>query len=559
MSQIFWDKSERFDPQIHTEEKQLTVNMNKHFEVYKKSFDLFGHLNKFTSWMFATGRINQGVGAKRVMKANKSISDNAYRVKYNGALFLPTYAFGKCQIGTLYTATDDMTGLTGAVAYTAGITSGTVAHNVIGSIAIKHDPDNNVHGQKFHEGDVIALGDYRGSRFIVMGTPRLASTSDHYIVDFKVSSPAALFAEAHLAAGELIPEAGNAFGEGSNKGYMRERRVKWKINYSWISRVTATMTGSAMSQQVAIISNKGTGAAGASMWEYEVLMDLHQRHTINLELAARYSRTSMDASSHEWFENYGTNLLTLTGFTADYGLVAPVIGDGWIAQLDDSLSIGYDVNAALDVELLEHFMTILAQRGPIGAEGNTFVILGDKLSHMKFDKAMKLLVGYTADSTAITHNTNLVFNASKGKEIEVGFSVSRYYYLKNKLVFIEDDLMNNPAFASQNGGIVGTGIMYFLNATLVNGVSNIDLIARKSRALRAKYIDGIHSLNANRDNSAYAASGFDGARYDLLSEYLPVIYSTESCGILYPTNKYDGGPLNGITAITDADASSWHY
>lgn len=294
------------------------------------------------------------------------------------------------------------------------------------------------------------------------------------------------------------------------------------------------------------------------MWEFEAVLDLRERHSINLELGARYARTSMNASSHAWFEDYGTNRLTLTGFTSDYGIVAPVIGDGWVAQLDDSFTVSYNPNVALPVDLLEMFMTVLAQRSPIGSSGNTFVVLGDKLAHMAFDKAMKAAVGFTTDQATVYGNTQVVQNVRTGKENAIGFGIHKYFYLNNWLVFIEDELMENPAFAPQNGGIIGTGTMYFLNATLVNGVSNIDLLARSTRALRAKYIDGIHSLDPKRDSVAYAASGFDGGRYDLLSEILPIIYSTESCGKLRASTAFLGGALVGED-ITSEKATVWHY
>lgn len=556
MGQIFRDITERFNPQVHTEEKSLTVNMNKHFEVKKKTFELFANKNKFISWLYATGRVNMGAENGKVMQAREGIADNAYRVQYQGSLFIPAYAFGKTQIGTYYTADTDMSALPLAVNYTGGILVSTVAHNVVGTVAVMHDPANNIFGDKFNEGDVIGLGAYGGSRFIVQGTPVKSSAGTHYLVNFKVNSIAGLFAEADLAAGELLPEAGNRFGEGSTKGYQRERRNKWKINYSFISRATLTITGSALNQKVAVISNT---ESGAKMWEFEAVLDLRERHAINLELGARYARTSMDASSHAWFEDYGSNLLTLDGFTSDYGIVAPVIGDGWIAQLDDSFTVEYDPNDDLPMDLVEMFMTVLAQRSPTGSTGNTFVVLGDKLGHIKWDKALKALMGWTTDATAtIVGSTQISLGHKAGGKVELGFSVDTYHYLENKIVFIEDEMMNNPAFAPQNGGIIGTGTMYVLNASLVNGVSNIDLLSRQSRALRQKYVDGMHSLDPKRNSNAYAASGFDGGRVDLLSEILPIIYSTESCGIIKANAKFLGGALAG-KPIASEKVTEWHY
>jgi hypothetical protein len=294
------------------------------------------------------------------------------------------------------------------------------------------------------------------------------------------------------------------------------------------------------------------------MWEFEAVMDLREKHAIDMELGARYSHSSMDNSSHTWFEDYGTNKLTLAGFTTDYGIVAPVIGDGWMTQLEDSFTVTYDPNAALDIELLELMMTVLAQRSPKGSTGNTFIILGDKLAHIKVDKALKALIGFTGESTPTQNTSNVVFDVRTGQQNKVGFTVDKYYYLENEFIFIEDELSNNPAFAPQNGGIVGTGTMWVLNASMVNGVSNIDLLARANRELRAKYIDGMHSLDPGRDASSKAFSGFDGARFDLLSEILPIIYSTESCGIIRASAKFTGGALSGAFPV-GTKAADWHY
>jgi hypothetical protein len=560
--------SERFNPQTHTEEKSLTVNMAKHFAIKNKVFDLFASKNKFISFLYATGRVNMGAQNEKVMKAGGTLSDNAYRIAYKGSMFVPAYSWSKAAFSTTKSeiaAITDFTAEAAGVQYLTGVAdAAAVVHDVYGAISVTHDVANNIFGSKYNEGDVISLGNYEGSNLIVAGdigsaASVKAASGDHYVVYVKVNSPTGKFNAAHLADGALLSEGGTRFGEGSMKGYQRERRYKWRINYSFISRRSLTMTGSAMSQKVAIIYNDETNE---KMWELEQVMDLRELHAMDLELGARHARTSMNvtggANAHTWYEAYGTNRLTLTGFTSDYGIVAPVIGDGWIPQLEDSLTISYDPNSDFDIQVLELFMTILAQRSPKGSTGNTFVIVGDKLAHIKIDKALKLLIGHSSDAAVTTkNNSNVVFNVSTGQKNRVGFTVDKYYYLENEIIFVEDELSNNPAFAPQSGGIVGTGTMYVLNASLVDGVSNIDLLARDGRELRAKYIDGIHSLDPKRDNSGTAFSGFDGARFDLLSEVLPIIYSTESCGIIRASAAFTGGPLTGD--ITTDKATTWHY
>jgi len=553
--------TERFNPQIHTEVNSLTVNMAKDMAIKNKSFDLFATKNKFISWLYATGRVNMGAQAGKVMKATNSIHDNAFRIAYKGSLFIPAYAFGKTYITDTWLGDADTYGkagldaIVGDVAYGGGLLEGTVAHNHYVVMAVMHDPANNIFGDKYNESDVIALGNYEGANLIVIGTPVKEAGGTYFIVKLKVNAKAGLFLEAHVAASELLSEAGNRFGEGSEKGNQRERRTKWRINYSFVSRATLTITGSALNQKVAVIYNDETKA---TMWELEAVMDLREKHAIDMEMGARHSRMSMDPSTHAWYENYGSALLTLDGFTSNMGIVAPVIGDGWLPQLEDSFTIGYDPNADLDIAKIELFITILAQRAPNGSTGNTFVILGDKLAHIKVDKALKLLIGFSSPGVTSTNNTRMVFNERTGASNKVGFTIDKYTYLENDIIFIEDELSNHPAFAPQNGGIIGTGTMYVLNASLVNGVSNIDLLARNDRELRAKYIDGMHSLDASRNNSPVAFSGFDGGRFDLLSEVLPIIYSTESCGIIRATAKFAGGALSA-EPVASEKATTWHY
>jgi len=555
--------SERYNPQIHTEEKSLTVNMAKHMAIKNKTFELFAEKSKFTSWLRLTKRVNMGVRAKKVLQhtGGEKVYDNAYRIAYKGSLFIPAYCFGKCQMGSYYTANTDMTALADTagsvdITYTNSITQATVKHGVVGTIAVKHDPANNIFGDKYNQGDAIALGNYEGPELLVQGTPVKSSAGTHYLVNFMVNGSAGLFAESQIAADELLPENGNRFGEGSMRGYQRERRTKWRINYSFISRSTLTITGSALKQRIAWVYN--SDAPGSKLWELEAVMDLREMHAINVEMALRHSRMSMDNSSHKWFEDYGTNLLNLSGFTSDYGIVAPVIGDGWISQLQDSLTISYDPNADLNMEKIELFLTVLSQRSPKGSSGNEFIVIGDKLAHIKLDKALKLLIGYSSSGTANTTNTNVVVDVTTGKEKKIGFTLSKYDYLDNSITFIEDELSNHPAFAPQNGGIIGTGTMYFLNASVIDGVSNVDVLERADRGLIEKYVDGLHSLDPSRDKQSGAFSGFDGGRFDILSEMLPIIYSTESCGILKASAKFTGGALSG-EAIASEKAVTWHY
>ena len=270
------------------------------------------------------------------------------------------------------------------------------------------------------------------------------------------------------------------------------------------------------------------------------------------ELALRYSRISMDASDHAWFENYGKNNLTITGFKAESGLTAPMLGDGWIPQIQDNLIVDYNPNTGLDYKLLESLSMILGQRSPVGSSGNVFVIVGDTIVRAVLDTSFKKLIGWGNPGAGVEGGvmSNNIFDVKSGKENEIGFEITTYNYLGNKYVFIEDDLLNNPALFNTNGGVTGTGNAYILNASLVDGVSNFELFARSGRELIRKNENGMTSFDATQASGSVASSGFDGCSIHSLSELLPILYDVRSCAILRASAKYNGGSMSGNAAAS---------
>lgn len=559
MSILFRGTKENFNPQIHTEANSLTSNMKKHFEVRRKSMDLFSRYTKFSSFMFATGRYNGGSQAGKVT-ASKDIMDNAYRINYEGALLLPAYSMGSAQIGSWYdsgNSAPDMSAVVG-VTYTNGITSSTVITDVPGSIAIQHDPENEIYGDKFNPNDSIVLGNGLGSLFIIQQHPRRSADGSHYVLDGKFVGTGNLFNPAYLAANEVLTEGGNFFGEGSLRGWQRYTRNKWRINYSSIHRSTITMTGSAKKQKIAWIVNPENGA---KMWEYDEVLKNDRIFHMQNELALRYSRITMDVTDHSWFENYGRNKLTISGFKAESGLAAPILGDGWIPQIEENFIFDYNPNTGLPYTTTESIMMVLSQRSPNGADGNTYVAVTDKIGRMVIDKSFKKIVGFgnNAVSTESGTITSNFFNVKNGQDNEIGFEVTVYKYLGDKFVVIEDDLFNNPGLFPTNGGVTGAGHIYVLNASPVDGVANFELLARSGRDFKRKNENGMHSFDEAQDNGSVASSGFDGCAIHTLSELLPILYDIRSCMIIRATAKYTGGALASNFAGVTHGATQFLY
>jgi hypothetical protein len=196
---------ERFNPQIHTEANSLNTLMKKDFAVARKTFDLFKKYNKFTSWMYYSGRVNQGAQKGKMQQVNKEISDNAYRISYEGMDILPSYGTGNAVFGSYFDGGNPAPDMSAnGITYTNGKNATNIETNTVGSIAVKHDPANDIWGDKFNPNDRFNLGSNAGVTAIVLKKGRLASTNDHIVYDVKTIGPAAAFQEAHLGDMQLV-------------------------------------------------------------------------------------------------------------------------------------------------------------------------------------------------------------------------------------------------------------------------------------------------------------------------------------------------------------------
>lgn len=551
---LFKSLSETYNPQIHTEELSLTTQMDKSPEVHRGVLSRFEKYTKLSSWLRLTGRVDGGVAQGLILKPSGELHDNAYRVQYQGLNILPAYAMGGIVLGG-YHATDDMTAVTTAT-YLNSVVAGTVKTDVPFSIAVKHDPANNIFGDKMNPQDSFKLGAGLGIMLLIQ-KKRKASTNDHFIYDGKVIGKAADWDPTHVAEDTVLTESGNYFGEGSMRGFQRSKQKYWEIFYSFISRYTLTFTGNSLDQKRVVwadtsMSGASLKGSGTGLWQFEQEWDADEYFALFLELALRFSVSSMDSSSHTWFEKAGTNLLTSGGFSPESGIFPPRTADGWVEQIKDTLDLSYNPNTGLDVIFLQSIMAVLAGNSPAGSQGNEFIVIGDMIGFVQWDLAMKKSLAAGGSNPGAVGSTNVVYNITDGKQVKLGFDVVEYNYLGNKFTFLQDELMNHPGLFGRSGGLPGTGNLYIINATPVNGVSNFELFARgRGRIMKKKYVDGMHSVDSGRDSGNMASSGFDGAFVHYLSELFPVMYYKNTCAVIRASAKYTGGGLSGNAGLVN--------
>lgn len=547
---LYKSSAETFNPQIHTEELSLSLQGNKNPEVHKGILSRFEKYTKLSSWLIHTGRIDGGVQGGLIKRPADTLHDNAYRVMYKGINIKPAYATGGIVLGKHH-ETDDMSAITTAT-YAAPTTASNVATNTLFSLPIQHNPTNGIYGDKFNPGDTIELNGGLGIELYILNVRR-ASTDDHYILDGKVIGKATDWDPAHVANGEVMGEGGNRFGEGSLRGFQRDRGEYSEIFYSLISRYSLTFTGNALDQRKVVwcdtsLNGAKAGKGGDGFWQFEKEWEADELFAIFLELGLRHSASSMTPNNQDWFGKNATNLLTSTGMNPELGMFPPRTPDGWIRQIKDTLDLSYNPNTGLDIAMVEAIMAVLAANSPAGSQGNEFVIVGDMIGFVQWDRAMKSLITAGGGGSGSTGATNIVYNIGQSKSLSLGFNVVEYEYLGNKITFLQDELMNHPGLNNRSGGLPGNGNLYILNVTPVNGVSNFELFARgRGRFFKKKYVDGMHSMDLGRDSGMFASSGFDGAFCHYLSELFPVVYYKNTCAVIRANAKYNGGALSGLT------------
>lgn len=551
MSKLMKGQVETYNPQIHTEALSLGVQAEKSPAVHKATIDRFAKYAKFTSLLYLSGRVNGGLKNQRITRdsVTRTIADNAYRVKYEGMEVLPLISMGAVVVGAFH-ATDDMTSVSG-VTYAAGSgisTAEDVVTDTLGSFAAKHEPDNNIYGDKLNPHDKIGLGHGLDKVEFIVINKRRASTNDHYIYDGKFIV-GGLFQEESFAEDEVLMETGNIVGEGSTTGFQRDGRNYWEIFFSHKSRYTLRFTGDALRQRrcrwVHPTEKNPNSKTKGAYWEFEEEERADRIFAMMNELSLRYNVSTMDMSAgHKWFENAGRNLLTGSHFAPTSGITPPASGDGFITSILDTLDLTYDPNDKLDYRDLQTTLNVLAENSPIGNSGNLFICLGDKIARQAFNETMMFLIGLNVGNGGTTSGqlaTNVIVDMNN-VPTKLGFEITEYEYLGNKVIFVEDSLLSHPGLMGKNGGLTGYGDMFFINITpMDDGTSMFELMAgERGRFFIKKYVDGLHSLHPQGEASMFASSGFDGAVAHYFTELMPVNYFSNCSAVIRASRKYTG-------------------
>jgi len=334
---------------------------------------------------------------------------------------------------------------------------------------------------------------------------------------------------AALDDGAVLGKIGSAFADGSAGSSVSEYVAYPSTHKNWltINRSKLSITGGALTDVTWIENN------GSKLWYFTAEKLFTDEFMYQLELQRWFGRASV------------VDATTADGYPGEAGTVAGgnLMGDGILAQIEDTVTMSYDPSAAggLTEDILARFIAELS-RNAKSPEGNEWVVFTGTEGRYQFHKAMKdISVGATASTGGTMQSMKT------GSDVSLGVNFVSYYVLGNKMtvaycpVFDDANVHGDAAeyydgSAQAAGATPGTmsGKMVFLDFSSVDGVPNIQLVAKGAdgfnRNYIKKYIPGM--VNPYDQKSMLAANGDDSFTCQIMSESAVIVRNPLSCGIL---------------------------
>jgi len=324
---------------------------------------------------------------------------------------------------------------------------------------------------------------------------------------------------AAIAADVPVARIGSAFGEASKGIHVSEHTTYPETHKNWLTlnRRKLSISGSALTDVTWLENN------GSKLWYFTAEKLFTDEFMYQLEM-------------QRWFGV--ANVSSASDYPGDSGTVGGgnLMGDGILAQIDGANKGTYDVSAGLTEDKLAQFIAELS-RNAKSPEGNEWVVFTGTEGRYQFHKAMKDISVGESDATG-----GSMQSMKTGSDVSLGVNYVSYNVLGNKMtvaycpVFDDVNAFGNDAKGSYVTSGTGTmsGTMVFLDFSSVDGVPNIQLVAKghdgHNRNYIKKYIPGM--VNPYDQNSMLAANGDDSFTCQIMSESAVIVRNPLSCGVL---------------------------
>lgn len=329
-------------------------------------------------------------------------------------------------------------------------------------------------------------------------------------------------------ADTVIGVIGNAFGEGSLGAEVGEGYAYPETRKNWLttSRKKLVIDARDLTDITWVEHN------GHRLWFFTKEQQTEAQFMYDLEVMRWFGRSSVDDYT-----------ATTAGGDSSAAGNMPIIGDGLLAQIEDSNTMTYATSGDLSEKVITEYIGQLSLNAA-APTGNEYVVFTGTQGRVQFHRAMKDLL-FSSGTNAST-----VMVDKYGQDVQVGANFSTYQALGNKITLVHCPVFDDPNLAAtaavDNGSALdGTGfrtttlsgLFVFLDMSVQQGVANIELIAKGAEGTNRnwvkKYVPGM--INPYDSASMLAASGDDKFECHWLTQSGIIVRNPLSCGILKPT------------------------
>ena len=340
----------------------------------------------------------------------------------------------------------------------------------------------------FYKQDII-MGNGK-QQYIVLDRTEIGIDKWEYTVVISSNNPLEVADLANLKAGQYLAYAGNAQGELSNDGAIKNRKTKEKhIEYLSTIRHQFSISGHANSTQWYIEDTDKNGRKAGfvmSKLEYEAMQNL----AYSKEQAIIFGRS---------------NVLPNGQCTNRLPDGTPLWrGNGIIEQIDASSKENY---TSLTKQMLQDILSEMESRS--GQEAMDITLITGTKGFQQWQNLMESLLK-PGDNTYTTRS---------GNKVTLGANFTKYIYGTHSITVTKTKLFDHKDFPSEldtDGSKLSSSDMLFLDTGSIEGSPNIQLISRPGRELIMNTIAGVGGMDGK--TSGPVSSVVDGAMKVLLAE-----------------------------------------
>lgn len=314
----------------------------------------------------------------------------------------------------------------------------------------------------------------------------------------------------------------SSYGEGSLRGYSRDKHPDTFVQHMTIQRATAVITGSADSD---VLWYEYTNDEGSMKgWMYQKVQQLQAQMAAQDERHKLFGVSSM--------KNSDGSLRTISTLGNDPETGMPIIqGDGWEQQVSASSILygsGVDGNATSDD--FESIMQTM-QLGSNQVDGITWVCLTGTAGFANIQRVAPTIAGNQNTTIMLAKDQT---TAAGGAEVEIGYNFQALNINGNKVIFVKHTMFDDDRMFTDldlNGNPNMSSAYFFMGIGANGDAPTMEILAKGANGVNRSLVEA--EFVGLTGKKGMVQSEQDANKYACLKEDLFVIYNTALCGIIY--------------------------